>query len=144
MFYSKDQLKGFISEGLFLVSVKLTGCLENADHRTQKHRPRKCRPRKGRPRKRRPCKQWPLKHRHGTNTKPAFAREPNEFKSLSSSFLFLCEVCVFEVCGLRFRDTQNSPAFWKKRDMTRWNLRLPMHTRFNNQLDDNHYYCYYL
>ena len=28
MFYSKDQLKGFISEGLFLVSVKLTYLLK--------------------------------------------------------------------------------------------------------------------
>ena len=60
---------------------------------------------KRRPRKRRPCKQRLIKHRHGTNTKTAFARERNEFKALSSSFpfLFLFEVCVFEVCSLRFR-----------------------------------------
>ena len=32
------------------------------------------------------------------NLKTAFARERNEFKSLSSSFLFIFEVCVFEVC----------------------------------------------
>ena len=56
------------------------------------------RTRKRRPRKRRPCKQRPRKHRPVTNTKTAFARERNEFKSLSSSFLFLFEVCVFEVC----------------------------------------------
>ena len=61
--------------------------------------------RKRRTRKRRPCKQRPIRHRHGTNTKTAFAPERNEFKSLSSSFpfLFLFEVCVFEVCGLCFR-----------------------------------------
>ena len=35
--------------------------------------------------------------------KTAFACERSEFKSLSSSFLFLFKVCVFEVCGLRFR-----------------------------------------
>ena len=51
---------------------------------------------KRRPRKRRPCKPRPKKHRRGTNTKIAFARERNEFKSLSSSFLFLFEVCVFD------------------------------------------------
>ena len=43
-----------------------------------------------------PCKQTPRKHRRVTNTKTAFARERNEVKSLSSSFLFLFEVCVFE------------------------------------------------
>ena len=53
---------------------------------------------KRRLRKRRPWKRRPRKHRRGTNTKTAFARELNEFKSLSSSFLFLFEVCVFEVC----------------------------------------------
>jgi len=73
-----------------------------------------------RTRKRRPCKQRPRKHRRVTNTKTAFARERNEFKSLSSSFLFLFEVCVFEVCvfrGLRFRDTQNKGnglGFWDR------------------------------
>ena len=58
------------------------------------------------------------RHRRVTNTKTAFARERNEFKSLSS-FLFFLEVCVFEVCGLRFRglrfrDTLAKPSiqFW--------------------------------
>lgn len=32
MFYSKDQLKGFISEGLFLVSVKVTCLLKEKGH----------------------------------------------------------------------------------------------------------------
>ena len=63
------------------------------------------RTRKRTPRKRRPCKQRPSKHRRVTNTKTAFARECNEFKSLSSSFLFLFEVCGLRFRGLRFRDT---------------------------------------
>ena len=71
------------------------GCLENADLENVDHRPRK----------RRPCKQIPRKHRRVTNTKTAFSHKRNEFKSLSSAFLFLFEVCVFEVCGLHFRDT---------------------------------------
>ena len=66
---------------------------------------------------RRPCKQRPRKHRRVTNTKTAFARERNEFKSLSSSFLFLLEVCVFEtplrslsVCFVTYDFSTASPA----------------------------------
>ena len=62
---------------------------------TTDHRPRKRRPRKHRPRKRRPCKQRLRKHRRVTNTlknnslcsRTYYGR--NEFKSLSSPFLFL-------------------------------------------------------
>ena len=82
----------FASKGCYFLKCLWHVCFLGLRFRGLRFRGLRSRePRKRRPWKRRP---WPKKHRRGTNTKTAFAREREEFKSPSSSFLFLFEVCV--------------------------------------------------
>ena len=75
------------------VSTTQTSKTQTSDHRPRKCRPRKHRPRKRKPRKRRPRKHRPCKQRRVTNTLNSLCSRAyygrNEFKSHSSSFLFL-------------------------------------------------------